>query len=183
VTRRRRRRTASRLAEEEGLHYDLANARSGNTLDAHRLIHLAAATGGPTAQGAMKERLLAAYFTERQPIGDRETLVRLGDGAGPGEADIRALFAGDDLVAAVRRRDDARTLGVSGVPFFAVDRAYGASGAQPPRSCWPLLDTAQAASHRWAPRPDPPSCPRPLGVGRGRSAARSDPGSDLGGRG
>jgi predicted DsbA family dithiol-disulfide isomerase len=29
------------------------------------------------------------------------------------------------------QRDDARALGINGVPFFVIDRKYGISGAQP----------------------------------------------------
>jgi predicted DsbA family dithiol-disulfide isomerase len=47
-------------------------------------------------------------------------------------------------------RDDARTgaaLGITGVPFFVVDRAFGASGAQPPEVLRGLLE------HAWEARP------------------------------
>ncbi len=47
-------------AAGEGLQYRFDIARRGNTFDAHRLIHLAAADG---LQAAMKERLMAASWT------------------------------------------------------------------------------------------------------------------------
>ena len=46
-------------------------------------------------------------------------------------------------------RDDERTaaaLGISAVPFFVADRAFGASGAQPPQALLELL------CHVWAER-------------------------------
>ena len=58
-------------------------ARGGNTLDAHRLIHLGADRG---VQDAVKERFFQAYLTEGERIGDPETLVRLGAEAGPNRA-------------------------------------------------------------------------------------------------
>src|SRR3954454_7359493 len=61
-------------AAGEGLEYHLETARGGNTFDAHRMIHLAATYGH---QAAAQERLMRAYFTEGEPISDRETLVRL----------------------------------------------------------------------------------------------------------
>src|SRR5215813_7315908 len=64
----------TRAAAGEGLAYRLDIARPGNTFDVHRLIHLAAAEGRQTA---MKERAMAAYFTEGRPIADRDTLVEL----------------------------------------------------------------------------------------------------------
>src|SRR3712207_5993938 len=48
-------------AAGEGLHFDLASGTSGNTLPAHEVLHLAAERG---LQGAVKERLLHAYFEE-----------------------------------------------------------------------------------------------------------------------
>ncbi len=45
----------------EGLDEEVEIQKSGNTFDAHRLLHLAAQKG---KQGALKERLLLAYMTE-----------------------------------------------------------------------------------------------------------------------
>jgi predicted DsbA family dithiol-disulfide isomerase len=117
------------LAALEGLRYDLAGARGGNTFDAHRLIHLGAEHG---VAGAVKERLMRAYFTEREPIGDRDTLERLAVDAGLPEGDVRATLDGDRYADAVRADERAATqLGIRGVPFFVLDRKYGLSGAQP----------------------------------------------------
>lgn len=55
----------------EGLRLDFEAIRPGNTFNAHRLLHLAKKHG---LQHALKERLLRAYFTEGQAIGDLETL-------------------------------------------------------------------------------------------------------------
>jgi predicted DsbA family dithiol-disulfide isomerase len=136
------------VAAQDGLRYDLDHAQTGNTFDAHRLIHLALVTGGPALQDAVKERLLAAYFTEREAIGDHDTLVRLVGEAGLDEAAARAVLDSDRYGDQVRSDErDAQQLGVTGVPFFVVDRAYGASGAQPADDLLALLDTAWAAAH------------------------------------
>ncbi|HEY7198564.1 MAG TPA: DsbA family oxidoreductase, partial [Candidatus Dormibacteraeota bacterium] len=110
------------LAAEEGLAYRLDAARPANTFDAHRLLHLAADRG---VQAAVKEGLMAAYFTEARPIGDSETLVAVAAGAGLDEAAAREVLAGDayaEDVAADER--EAAALGISGVPFFVLDRRY-----------------------------------------------------------
>ena len=67
------------LAAGVGLEYHLDGVQPGNTFDAHRLIHLAATHG---LGGAMKERLLAAYFTEGRSVGDRATLAELAGEVG-----------------------------------------------------------------------------------------------------
>ena len=55
------------LAATVGLEYHLDQVQIGNTFDAHRLIHLASHEG---LGGAMKERLLRAYFTEGRSVSD-----------------------------------------------------------------------------------------------------------------
>jgi predicted DsbA family dithiol-disulfide isomerase len=131
------------VAAGEGLDFHFERARGGNTFDAHRLVHLAAAHG---RQDAMEERLMRAYLTEGELMSDAATLERLADEVGLPAGPVRELLAGDRFADAVR--DDERTgaaLGIRGVPFFVVDRAFGASGAQPPEVLRELLDRAWEA--------------------------------------
>jgi predicted DsbA family dithiol-disulfide isomerase len=117
------------LAAADGLRYRFDLQRRGNSFDAHRLLHLAAAHG---LQDAMKERLLAAHFEEGEPIGDRETLARLAAEAGLPEVEAREVLTTERFAEEVR--EDERTagaLGITAVPFFVVDRRIAASGAQP----------------------------------------------------
>jgi predicted DsbA family dithiol-disulfide isomerase len=112
-----------------GLQFRLDVAQSGNTFDAHRLIHLAAAHG---LQGAMKEQLMEGYFSEGRAISDRETLVELAARAGLDADEARAMLESDRFTAEVREDERlAAGFGISGVPFFVLDRHYGISGAQP----------------------------------------------------
>lgn len=129
-------------AAREGLEFHFDIARGGNTFDAHRLVHLAAAHG---SQDAMEERLMRAYLTEGELISDPDTLVRLGVEVGLPEDEVRELVAGDRFAAEVR--EDERTaaqLGIQAVPFFVADRAIGASGAHPPQQLVELLRQARA---------------------------------------
>lgn len=122
-------RRVSVLAAQEGLDYHLDLAHPGNTFDAHRLIHYAASYG---LQDAMKERLMRAYFTEGQPVGDLEVLIRLGAEVGLDTEQTRAVLTGGkyaDAVAADQR--EAYLLGISSVPFFVINGKHGISGAQP----------------------------------------------------
>ena len=117
-------------AAGEGLQYRFDIARRGNTFDAHRLIHLAAADG---LQAAMKERLMAAYFMEGRAIGDRDTLVELAAEVGVDPGRARAALDSDEYADDVRADErEAAELGITGVPFFVINRRYGVSGAQPP---------------------------------------------------
>jgi predicted DsbA family dithiol-disulfide isomerase len=124
-------------AAGEDLAFRFDIARSGATFDAHRVVHLAREHG---LQDPMKERLLRAYFTEGELVGDREALVRLGVEVGLSEDEIRQTLAGDRYSEEVR--DDERMaaqFGISAVPTFVVDRSLGASGAQPPEALLELL--------------------------------------------
>ncbi|MCU1603406.1 MAG: oxidoreductase [Frankiales bacterium] len=113
-------------AAGEGLEFRLDLAQSGNTFDAHRLLHLAKAHG---VQDALKERFDRAYFTEGERIDDSAVLTRL---AAELDLDAAEVLTSDAYAEAVRSDvAEARALGISGVPFFVIDRKYGVSGAQP----------------------------------------------------
>lgn len=132
----------TRAAAAEGLDFDFARARRGNTLDAHRLLHFAADAG---LQGPLKERLLRAYFTEGRAIADRDELVALAEEVGLDAADARGVLAGDRYVEAVRADEArARSLGIRGVPFFLLDGKFGISGAQSPELLRQALERAAA---------------------------------------
>jgi predicted DsbA family dithiol-disulfide isomerase len=133
------------LAAAEGLEYHFEHAQSGNTFDAHRLLHLAAVRG---RQGELKERLLRAYFTEGRAIGDHETLVAIATEAGLPAGEAREVLAGSAYAAEVRA-DERRAagFGITGVPFVAIDERYGVSGAQPVEVFLTGLETAWAAAH------------------------------------
>ena len=133
------------LAADVGLEYHLDEVKAGNTFDAHRLIHLAARHG---LGDAMKERLLAAYFTEGLSVGDLPTLATLAGEVGLDPDEVEATLHSDDFAAEVRA-DEARAaaLGVSGVPFFVIDEAFGVSGAQPADVLLGAMDRAWSESH------------------------------------
>ena len=117
------------VAAGDGLDLRFDRAKAGNTFDAHRLLHLAAAKG---LQGAMKERLLRAYMTEGEAIGDRAVLARLAGEVGVPEADATAMLESDRYTREVREEEGAaREMGINGVPFYVVAEKYGLSGAQP----------------------------------------------------
>jgi predicted DsbA family dithiol-disulfide isomerase len=132
-------------AARAGLEFHLDRARSGNTRPAHRLIHFAAEHG---LQDAAKERLLRAYFTDGEPIGDPATLIRLGTEIGLPEDEVRDVVAserfGDAVDADIAK---AHAYGLQGVPFFVFDDRFAVSGAQPVEVFTQALTQAWAAEH------------------------------------
>ncbi|MEU6356192.1 DsbA family oxidoreductase [Streptomyces sp. NPDC047072] len=135
-------RQVSDLAAAEGLSYDLEHAVSVNTIDAHRLGHLADKHG---LGDRMHERLLRAHLCEGETVDDVDTLVRLGTEVGVPEGEIRRTLAGEAYADAVRADfAEGRRYGATGVPFFVLGRAYGVSGAQSADTFLTALRTAYA---------------------------------------
>jgi len=129
-------------AAQRGLTFRMDGLRSGNTRDAHRLLHLAKAR---SRQAELTERLHRAYFTEQGSIFDHASLAGLAAEAGLDRDEALAVLAGEDYdqdVTADERM--ARQLGVTGVPFFVIGRRYAISGAQPPELIAQALDRAWA---------------------------------------
>jgi predicted DsbA family dithiol-disulfide isomerase len=133
------------LAAADGLEFHFELTKRANTFAAHRLLHYAHEVG---LQDALKERLFRAYFTEGEAIADHATLVRLGTEVGL-DADKSAEVLESGRYATEVRADEAaaRDLGVTGVPFFVIDRRYGISGAQRPEMILQVLDEAWAKAH------------------------------------
>ena len=132
------------LAAAEGLEYHLDRTRGGNSFDAHRMLHLAAAHD---LQDAAKERLMRAYFTEAEAIGDPDTLVRLMAEIGIDADEARAVLEGDAYADAVRADEQlALRIGIQGVPFFVLNRRYGVSGAHPAEALLEALRRSEEAA-------------------------------------
>lgn len=131
-------------AAAEGLTFRMDGLRSGNTRDAHRLLHLAKARG---VQPALAERLHRAYFVEQASIFDQASLASLALDVGLAEDEIDRVLNSDAYSDAVD--DDeatAQRLGATGVPFFVIDRRYGISGAQSVDTMLAALLRASAAA-------------------------------------
>lgn len=130
-------------AAADGLDLRFDRMRSGNTLDAHRLLHLAHTTG---KQDALKERLFRAYFSEGAALNEPGTLARLAADVGLGPDRVARVLASDEFTADVRADEaEARSLGVRGVPFFVLGGSHAISGAQPAAALRAALEAAWSA--------------------------------------
>jgi len=133
------------LAAEDGLDFHFERARGGATFDAHRLVHLALVRGGPEVQGAVKHALFSAYLTEGLLVSDHDVLRRIGVEAGLDADQVAECLASGAFAEDVWADESvAHQLGVSGVPFFVIDRRYGVSGAQPAEVLRGALERAWA---------------------------------------
>jgi len=116
------------MAAGVGLQYNMDNAVVANSFDAHRFSHLATENGlGEDAE----EALFQAYFTRGQNIADHDTLTDLGIGIGLDAIEIKKVLSTDAYADDVKHDiEEARQLGIRGVPFFVFNEKYAVSGAQ-----------------------------------------------------
>ena len=118
----------SQMGAAEGINFEFEKVVVANTERAHRLLQHAQGIGkGAEAQ----ERIFRAYFSEGRNIDDVDTLVALAQELELNAEGARAAIESDAVSYDVQRDiAEARSLGITGVPFFVIDRAYGVSGAQ-----------------------------------------------------
>lgn len=115
-------------AKTVGLHYQVNKMKSSNTMDAHRLAKFAKQHG---KEAQVTERLLHGYFVEGEQIDTEEVLLAVAKEAGLDAEQTKAMLNSDDFTDQVQADiEEAREIGVQGVPFFVVNRKYAISGAQ-----------------------------------------------------
>ena len=118
-------------ARRMGLDFQWRSAKPGNTFDAHRLIHLAKQHEQQGMGGKLKERLLLAYFTEGQDIGDQQVLRGLALEVGLGAEEVDAVLASDRFESEVRAdEEEARQRGIKGVPYYVINGQATVPGAR-----------------------------------------------------
>ncbi|MDB5615800.1 DsbA family oxidoreductase [Tardiphaga sp.] len=117
-------------AGEEGLSYRPETVkRQPNTIDCHRLILWADASG---KSAAVKQRLMELYFRDGGDLTLSETLVQAAADVGLDAEDIRRRLATDEDVERISAdAKEASDKGISGVPTYVFAGKYAVSGAQP----------------------------------------------------
>jgi len=115
----------------EGIEFDFAAIkRTPNTLGSHRLARYAGEQG---LQHQVVEALFQAYFSDGRDIGDGTTLLDVGASAGLERGTLADYMASERGLKEVLAEDEnARRIGVQGVPCFIFERKYVVSGAQSP---------------------------------------------------
>lgn len=115
-------------AKQSGLDFHFEKSILANSLNAHRLMHLAKKHN---RTDELKELLFKAYLTEGKDVNNWNTLEEIGLKAGLPIEEIIALITTNDYTKEVRQdQEEAQKLGVTGVPFFVFDDKYAVSGAQ-----------------------------------------------------
>ncbi|UXI51223.1 DsbA family oxidoreductase [Acinetobacter variabilis] len=134
-------RNIAAMAKQEGIEFNWEGANSGNTLNAHRIIHLAQSKGlGNEAQ----EAFFYSYMTQGLPISERETLEDVAARIGLNPVEVDDLLDSDEFADFVKfDQEVARDqLKVTGVPFFVFDQRIALAGAQPKEVFLQVLEKA-----------------------------------------
>lgn len=120
-------------AAAEGLDFRLDRAQRANTRDAHRLLQYAADHGPTGAQGELKERLLAAYFTDGANVADHEVLADAAAAVGlDRDAVITFLGGVDGTTELAESLAFAAEAEITAVPTYVIGGQWAIPGAQDP---------------------------------------------------
>jgi predicted DsbA family dithiol-disulfide isomerase len=116
----------------------------GNTRDSHRLIQLGKSKS-PAAQTAVISALFNAYFESEGDITDHAVLRAAGIKAGLPENEVNEWLKSDKGGEEVDIEvEEARRLGISGVPNFTINGKYEVGGAQDPSVFLRLFEKIKA---------------------------------------
>lgn len=140
----------AQMAAEEGIDFQWQKANSGNSFDAHRIIHLAQSKG---LGNQAKEAFFHAYMTEGLAIGEREVVEEIASRIGLDHAEVEYVLQSDELADFVRHDEKIahEQLNISGVPFFVFDQKFALSGAQPREVFLQVLNQSSAQIEQQSP--------------------------------
>lgn len=118
------------VGKELGLDFNYSGAIPTNTFDAHRLMKLAEHSYDNETVQKVNKGLFEAYFILNQLISDPKVLIGIGKNAGMDENDITNMLKSDQYKEDVRNDENqARNLGISGVPYIIIDGKVAIPGA------------------------------------------------------
>lgn len=119
----------TQAGKASGLHFDFSKVeKMPNTLKAHQLIAIAPEEN----KKSLVDALFRAYFEEGKDVGHIEVLLDTAEQIGMNREQTAAqLNAKAGLEQVEADQEFAGQAGVTGVPFFIINRKYALSGAQP----------------------------------------------------
>ncbi len=119
------------VAAESGITFNMDVALRANTLLAHRLLWFAEQKGTHHEQHQLKERLLQAYFTDGQNIGDPDVLIACAVAVGFDADDVARFLESDAGTGEVMEfLANAASNGITAVPTYVINGQWAVPGAQ-----------------------------------------------------
>lgn len=134
----------TQTAKEAGLNYNFDQSKVANSFNSHLIIQFAKTKEwGDKAE----EQFFKAYFTDGKDLNNTSDLTEVAKLIGLTDAEIENALTDEKFKQAVRADiQEASELGISGVPFFVMDRKYAVSGAQSPAI---FFETITKAFEEW----------------------------------
>lgn len=118
------------MGKEVGVDMNMEDSIPANSMNAHRLTHLANSKNSEMGN-QLTESLFKAHFTDAKNIDDKEVLLALAEEVGLEEKEIQDLLDSDTFAYEVRQDQmEGANIGVKGVPFFVLHKKFAISGAQ-----------------------------------------------------
>lgn len=126
-------------AKMMGLVYNIDQIRPTNSFDAHRLTQYAKSVG---KDKEIIEKLFYSYYTDAKLISDLDTLGEIAESVGMNRNECLAILHDPFQYANDVRSDEAlaQQFGITGAPFFVINRKYSISGAQPVKTLLDILN-------------------------------------------
>ncbi|SHN36112.1 DsbA family oxidoreductase [Gracilibacillus kekensis] len=117
-------------AKTVGLEFVFDTMKPGNTFHAHRLSKYAATIN---REAEYVDTMLYHYFTLSKDLSDPNSLRTITKDIGFDENEVNNILENESLYADLVKNDqkEANKLGITGVPFFVINKKYAISGAQP----------------------------------------------------
>ena len=129
--------------EEAGLTFNMNEVIPSNTMDAHRLIKFAAEED---KDGEVVHALYTAYFEAGRNIADQNVLLEIAESAALDTAKAKDMLGSDLLKELIYAdQNEAKEIGVQGVPFIVIDGEYAIAGARSAADYIKALEEAGAA--------------------------------------
>ncbi|KAF8605093.1 thioredoxin-like protein [Ceratobasidium sp. AG-I] len=112
------------------------------TTPSHRILMKAYSMGGQRAQQALLTEILRGFHELEQDIGDPEVLAGYAEKTGlMSRTETLAFLAGDEMKKEVAEGiQEARDMGVTGVPFTVINDKWAISGGQPSEVFYQLFE-------------------------------------------
>ncbi|MFT6879141.1 MAG: putative DsbA family dithiol-disulfide isomerase [Psychromonas sp.] len=114
-----------------GIKFDFkGNPTVPNTMKMHQLLHIASQNG---FADSLKERLLKAYFENGIDLTKDQALIDIMAEHKWSSDYTQSVIDNEEISNLVTQEiKNYQKMGVTGVPFFILDKKYAFSGAQPP---------------------------------------------------
>lgn len=119
------------VAAQDNIIFNMDIAVRANTFLAHRMLGYALKQHGAAVQIDLKEKIMDAYFTYGQNIGEVSVLADCAKSAGIPRQDAITFLESDLLVSEIRAEiAEASEYGVTAVPTFIINGQWSVPGAQ-----------------------------------------------------